>query len=160
MANINIRRDGGSTPSTPARGEPYQMLRDLLRWDPFREMTSFFPATTGATFELAFDVKETPTGYELRADVPGMKESDVDVSVTGNRLTIKGKREAEKKDESDTYYVYERSFGSFMRSFTLPEGADVSKVNAALKDGVLVIDIGKMPETQPKKIPVQAAAKQ
>nr|MBP6832802.1 Hsp20 family protein [Deltaproteobacteria bacterium] len=65
-------------------------------------------------------------------------------------------REAEKRDESDRYYLYERSYGSFSRSFTLPDGVDNTKVAADLKDGVLTMLVPRRPETQPRKINVRA----
>jgi HSP20 family protein len=107
----------------------------------------------------SFEIKETKEAYVFKADVPGIKESDLDVTLTGNRLTVSGKREAEKQEHTDTYYVYERSYGDFARSFTLPEGVDASSVNAELNQGVLTLSIKKTPEAQPKKIAVQSAAK-
>ena len=88
-----------------------------------------------------------------------MKESDLEVTVTGNRLTVSGKREAEKQEHTDTYYSYERSYGDFTRAFTLPDGVDMNGVHAELKDGVLTLSVKKTPEAQPKKIAVQSAAK-
>ena len=99
--------------------------------------------------------------YGVRSvlDVPGIKQADLDVSLTGNRLTITGKREAEKEDKGDTYYTYERSYGSFTRSFTLPEGVNASAIRADLHDGVLSVVLPKTPEAQPKKIPVSTEQK-
>jgi HSP20 family protein len=100
-------------------------------------------------------VKETKDSYVFKADLPGVKEENLDVSLTGNRLTISGQRQEEKKEEGDRHYVYERSFGSFSRSFTLPEGIDVDHVQAELKDGVLNVVVPKKPEVQPKRILVK-----
>ncbi|TAK18088.1 MAG: Hsp20 family protein, partial [Myxococcaceae bacterium] len=83
-------------------------------------------------------------------------EKDLEISMTGNRLTVSGHREAEKRDESDRYYLYERSYGSFSRSFTLPDGVDNTKVAADLKDGVLTMLVPRRPETQPRKINVRS----
>jgi HSP20 family protein len=66
-----------------------------------------------------FEVKETKEGFVFKADVPGIKEKDLEITMTGNRLTISGKREAEMEERSDTYYACERSYGSFTRAFTL-----------------------------------------
>ena len=134
------------------------MMRDLLGWDPFQEMTPFVPQASPG-FIPSFEVKETKEGYSFRADVPGVKESDLEVTVTGNRLTVSGKREAEKEEKTDTYYTCERSYGEFTRSFTLPDGVDLNSVNAELHQGVLTLMIKKTPEAQPKKIAVQSAAK-
>ncbi|TAK32843.1 MAG: Hsp20 family protein, partial [Myxococcaceae bacterium] len=83
-------------------------------------------------------------------------EKDLEISMTGNRLTVSGHREAEKRDESDRYYLYERSYGSFMRSFTLPDGVDTNKITAELKNGVLQMLVPRRPEAQPQKIAVKA----
>jgi len=106
---------------------------------------------TGA-FVPTFDVKETKDSFVFRADLPGVKDSDVDISLTGNRLTISGRRQEENKEEGEQFYAYERSYGSFSRSFTLPEGIDAEHVQADLKDGVLTVVLPKKPEVQPKRI--------
>lgn len=155
MANINIRKNDQPQPSTaaPREWEPARMMRSLLAWDPFREMAPFgFDRELG--FAPAFEVKETKDGYLFKADVPGVKREDIDVNITGNRLTITGKRDAEKEETSDTIYTYERSYGSFTRSFTMPEGVDPNRIHADLRDGVLTVDVPKKPEALPKKIAV------
>jgi len=159
MADLIIRRNGGEEVA-PAMTEwdPWRMMRRMLRWDPFQEMQASMPEQTFA-FSPAFEVKETKTGFIVHADLPGVKEQDLEVALTGNRLTIRGKRDSEKKEQTDTYYVYERSYGTFTRSFTLPEGADPNQVRAELREGVLDINIGKKPEMQPKKIPVKTETK-
>lgn len=131
--------------------DPFRMMRDMLRWDPFREM---MPMPTG--FVPSVDVKETPDEFIFKADVPGMKEQDLEISLTGNRLTIGGKREEEKKTEKDTYYSLERSYGSFSRMFTLPEGTDLENVRADLAQGVLTVTVPKKAQVQPKKVDVNA----
>lgn len=78
------------------------------------------------------------------------------MTMTGNRLTISGKREEEKEERGDTYYACERTYGSFSRAFTLPEGADMEHVQADLKASVLTIAVPKKPEVQPKKVAVKA----
>ena len=159
MANIQVRTNGNqpNTSIVPAR-EPLRMLRDFLRWDPFQEMMPLWPSTTT---ELAptFDIKETKDGYVFKADVPGIKESDLEVSVSGNRLTITGKREEEKEEKGERYYACERSYGSFTRLFTLPEDADGSSTQADLKDGVLTVAIHKTRQAQTKKIPIGTVKK-
>jgi HSP20 family protein len=100
-------------------------------------------------------VKETKDAYVFKADLPGIREEDLDISLTGNRLTVSGKREEEKREEDDRFYAYERSYGSFSRSFTLPEGIDVEHAQADLNDGVLTVSVPKKPEVKPKKIEVK-----
>jgi HSP20 family protein len=160
MANITVRRDNGNKPTTPttweSRWEPFRVMRDLMGWDPFREMTPYLPQG-GVEFMPAFEVKETKDGYMFKADVPGVAESDLEVTMTGNRLTISGKREAEKQEQTDTYYTSERSYGSFTRSFTLPDGVDPNSVNASVNQGVLTLSVRKTPEAQPKRIQIQGS---
>ncbi len=160
MSNVVIRKQNGDKPTSTApeqTWDPWRTMRALLSWDPFREMAAF-PTTEDRGFSLApaFDVKETKDGYEFKADVPGIHEKDLEVTMTGNRLTVSGKRDAEKEDKTDRYHAYERTYGSFMRSFTLPDGADVDRLNASLEKGVLSITVPKRPEVQPKKIAVKA----
>ena len=79
--------------------------------------------------------------------------------VAGNRLTISGKREAEKEDKGDTYYAYERSYGSFTRTFTLPDKTDGEHVRAELKNGELTVVVPKTPAAVAKRIPVASGDK-
>jgi len=155
MSNITVRKDnnGGALATRMPEWDPLRLARELLRWDPFREMTSFGPAMApGAVFSPAFEVKEGKDSFTFKADVPGVKESDIDITRTGNRLCVSGRREADVEEQTDTYYTYERSYGSFTRAFTLPEGTDAEHIHAELKDGVLNIVVPKKPEAQPKKI--------
>ena len=107
------------------------------------------------SFIPAFEVKETPDAYLFKADLPGVKEGDLEIALSGNRILISGKREAEQLEEGDTFYAYERSYGGFSRSFTLPEGADADNVRADLRDGVLSLMVAKKQEVKPKKIQVK-----
>jgi HSP20 family protein len=161
MANIAIHKNGGQAPlanPTAARRErewePMRMMREMMGFDPFREMAPFWPADERGAFLPAFEVKETKDGYLFKADLPGVKEGDLDITLTGNRLSVTGKRESEQQEKTDTYYVYERSYGTFSRAFTLPEGVEAAKVHAELKEGVLTIDLPKRPELQAKRIAV------
>jgi len=158
MANIEIRKNGG-TPQAPARERvsPFRMMRDLMSWDPFREMAAW--PELPADFSPAFDVSETKDAYVFKADVPGVKEQDLEVTVTGNRVSISGKRDEEKEEKDERQYTYERTYGSFTRSFTLPEGADTNSAHADLKDGVLTLTVKKSEQAQSKKVPIQTPAK-
>jgi HSP20 family protein len=152
MANI-VRRTGEPREvSRPAEWEPLRLMRDLMRWDPFAEMEPLMGRERG--FNPRFDVKETGNAYVFKADLPGVKESDLDISLTGNQLRISGQRSEERVEESERSYVSEVSYGSFTRSFTLPEGCDAEHVAAELKDGVLSLTLPKKPEVQPKKITI------
>jgi HSP20 family protein len=153
MSNIQVRQNGGGPLARKTEWDPMAWARDLLRWDPFREMAPSFVET--AAFAPAFDVKETAEGYQFHADVPGVLDKDIEVTRTGNRLTVSGKRESAKENKSETFYASERSYGSFMRTFTLPEGIDGEHIRAELKDGVLSILVPKTPAAQPQKIAVK-----
>ena len=120
-----IRRNQGqeTAPTTGAAWDPFRVMRDMLRWDPFRELEGAVGGDYGL-FAPSFDVKETKEGYVFRADLPGVREEDLEISLTGNRLAISGHREQEKREQGETYYASERSYGAFSRAFTLPEGTD------------------------------------
>ncbi|MFZ5468007.1 MAG: Hsp20/alpha crystallin family protein [Myxococcota bacterium] len=140
--------------------EPFRRMRELLGWDPFREMLQVWPERERlVTFTPSFDVTETKEAYVFKADVPGVKEEDLEITLTGNRLSVSGKRELEKKEEGQRYYSYERAHGSFERTFTLPEGVDPDNIHCELKDGVLTIALPKKPEVQPKRIALKAGGK-
>lgn len=158
MANI-IRRNQGQEPATATAGawDPFRLMRDMLRWDPYRELDGVFGQAVERSFNPTFEVKETKDAYVFRADLPGVKDSDLEISLTGNRLSISGRREQERHEQGDTFYASERSYGSFTRSFTLPEGIDGDNVTADLKNGVLTLSVPKKPEVQPRKVTINTA---
>lgn len=142
--------------------DPLQIMRDLTGWDPFREMTTFAPFVSRpplATLAPQFEVKETKDAFIFKADLPGVEEKNIEVNLTGNRLTVSGVRDQEDRHEGENFFVDERVFGNFTRVFTLPDGVDGDQVSADLKDGVLTIHIPKKPEHQPKKISIKVAEK-
>lgn len=156
MANIAVQKENGGKPvpaAPPREWDPFRVMREMMRWDPFTEI---LPAGSQPAFAPAFEVKETKEGFVFKADLPGVQEKDLEVKLTRNRLSVSGKREQEKSEQNDTYYTYERSYGSFTRAFTLPEGVDADNVKAELKEGVLTLTVPKRPEHQPKKIAVKA----
>jgi len=160
MANITRRPENPTQPQQrpqqqqSGRWDPMQVVRDLLRWDPFSEM-AMLPTVGERMFAPQFEVKETNDGYLFRADLPGVAEKDLEISVTGNRISVSGKRDEEEQQQGETYYLYERSYGQFSRSFTLPDGADTEHIRADLRDGVLSLMVPKKPEVKPKKIDVR-----
>jgi len=141
--------------------DPLQIMRDLTGWDPFREMTTLTPFVPRslAAFTPQFEVKETKDAFIFKADLPGVEEKNIEVNLTGNRLTVSGLRDQEDRREGENFFVDERMFGAFTRVFTLPDGVDGDQVSADLKDGVLTIQIPKKPEHQPKKIAIKVADK-
>jgi len=108
----------------------------------------------------AMDVTEDDAGYRLTAELPGMDETDIEVVLTDGMLTIKGEKKLEKEEKDKDYYLSERSYGVFRRSFALPEGVDRDKVGAAFAKGVLTVTLPKTAaaKTEPTKIEVKAAA--
>ncbi len=130
-------------------GDPYSLARSFLGFDPFFAVGERM-AKSG--FVPTFEAKETDGAYVISADVPGVKEDDLDISLHNNVLTISGSKSAEERKEGDTYFVYERQYGNFSRSFSLPDEANTNAVEAALIDGVLTVKIGKKAESKPKKI--------
>ena len=87
----------------------------------------------------AVDVAETDKAYEVTAELPGMDESNIEVKFADDILTIKGEKKEEKEEKKKDYYVSERRFGSFQRSFTVPAGVDTDKIEANFKNGVLTV---------------------
>jgi HSP20 family protein len=153
MANIIKRREE----TAPARRwpgwEPGELFEEMLGYDPFRAMRmARIPGEE--MFVPRFEVKERADAFVFKADLPGVKEEDLDITLSGNMLTVSGRRKREKTEgeEGDRWYVREVSYGEFSRSFTLPDGCDVDNVKAELKDGELTLIVPKRPETQPKKI--------
>ncbi len=152
MADIT-RREG----SIPRRErDPFSQMQEMMSWDPFEAMTQLLGGSRGAlpTFVPAFEVKETKDAFIFKADLPGVQENNLDISLTGDRLVVSGKRESEQREENERYFAFERSFGTFSRAFTLPEGVDSEHIAAELKDGVLHLTLPKKPEVQPKRIKV------
>jgi HSP20 family protein len=145
--SILARQATGSTQaSTRNSRDPFQVARDLLGWDPFfggRQVSAFVPA---------FEVKETTEAFVVKADVPGVQEADLDIAVHNSVLTISGVRHAEERKEGEGFALFERQYGSFSRSFALPDTADGDRVEAKLDAGVLTLTIWKKAEAKPRKI--------
>jgi HSP20 family protein len=144
----------------------------LVRWEPARELTSlqtdmnrlfnsFFDTTTAGNGDTArrwipaMDVVETDEHFVLKADLPGLAEDDVHVEVEDNVLTVSGERKAEHEDKRDGYVRVERSYGSFRRSLSLPEGVDPEAVSATFDKGVLEVRIPKPEQRKPRRVAIQ-----
>ena len=104
------------------------------------------------------DISETENGFEIQAELPGVQESDVNVSVTDNRLTIKGEKHQEEETERKNYHRVERQYGSFQRSFTLPRHVETDGIKAKFTDGVLTLSIPKPETAKPTEIPITTAS--
>jgi HSP20 family protein len=141
----------------------------IVRWEPFRELSSLQTEMNrlfNAAFENqgngpstrrwtpAMDLLETDDEFVLRADLPGMNESDVSIELEDNVLTLSGERKTEHEDKREGFYRMERSFGSFSRALTLPKGVDPEAVNASFDRGVLEVRIPKPEQRKPRKITI------
>jgi HSP20 family protein len=145
----------------------------IIRWEPVRELhtvqnemnrlfNTFFDSPTprngGRTvahrWTPAMDVVEADGHYILRADLPGLSENDVKIEVEENVLTISGERKSEHEQKGEGYYRVERSFGSFSRSLTLPEGVDADSIQASFDSGVLEVQIPKPEQPKPRKVQI------
>ena len=111
------------------------------------------------TVAPAMDLVEKEKEYEISAELPGIDEKNVEIKVANHMLTIKGEKTEEKEEKQKDYYLSERRFGSFQRSFALPEGVDADKIEANFVKGVLTVKLPKTAEAQKaeKKITVKAA---
>jgi len=129
--------------------DPYSLARDLLGWDPFfgdRQASAFVPT---------FEVKETQDTFVIKADLPGVEDKNLDVNLHNGVLTVAGHRDSEERKEGETFALYERQYGSFTRSFALPDVADGDRINAKLEAGVLTLSIPKKAEAKPRKIEIK-----
>lgn len=126
---------------------------------PFFDVAPLRRGGNGFTAMPAVDVSETDKAYEITAELPGMDEKNIEVKVANGVLTIKGEKQEEKEEKKKDYYMRERSFGSFERTFALPDGVDGDKIEASFKKGVLTVTLPKSAEAQKaeKKITVKAA---
>lgn len=140
----------------------YRPFTSLFR-DDFadREWNSFLfgnPLTrAAANFTPAVDVVEQEKAYLLRAEIPGINPNEIDVQVENDVLTLRGERKHESQDERDGYRRVERSYGSFSRSFVLPQGTNVESIEARAENGVLTISIPKVPTATARKVEVKGS---
>src|SRR5439155_27237075 len=151
------------------------MMNTLTRWEPLREMedlqsrlSTLFGRTpmrrgngkesiTLHEWTPLADITEDDMEYVIKAELPELKRKDVKVTVENGVLTISGERKFEKEEKKTKYHLVERGYGTFMRSFALPDDADFSKVNAEFKNGVLTVHVPKSEHAQPKQIEVKVA---
>ena len=143
----------------------------LTGWDPIREMEQMLTrqaqrrglAGNGANREEMIvadwaplvDIHETDSEYVIRAELPDVKKEDVKISVNNDRLVLQGSRSAQKEEKSKKYHRIERSYGSFARSFALPDDVDVGGIEAEHKDGMLNVTLPKHKEPPAKKVEIK-----
>ncbi len=113
--------------------------------------------TENSSWMPTVDISETENGFEIHAELPGVTDDDLNVSVTDNLLTIKGEKRQEEKTEGKNYHRVERRYGSFQRSFTLPRQVNTSDIKAGFKDGILTLSIPKAEEAMPTEIQINTS---
>jgi HSP20 family protein len=126
-----------------------------------RPLTTDAPAETGSamgSFVPAVDVYEDQQSLKLQLEVPGVKQEDLDIRIENQTLTIKGERKLEANAKQENFHRIERRFGSFIRTFTLPQTIDTEAVSASYDAGVLTVALGKKPEAQPKQVKIEVLA--
>ena len=141
----------------------------IIRWDPFREMTSLQSQVNRLADSLwsgrqeswvpAVDVFDTQDAVVIKAELPGMKVDDIQIEVDDNVLTLKGERTFEEKVDDERYYRVERRYGSFQRSLALPQGVKADDIQATYEDGVLRVTVPRSEAEKPRRIEVKPASK-
>jgi HSP20 family protein len=162
-----------SSKSVPAHVGPFDSLRKQMErlFDQFDRDIWHVPSLPKFKFEPlwggaagwgnlpAVDIVEKDKAYEISAELPGLDEKDIEVTLASGTLTIKGEKKEEKEEKKNDYYLSERHYGSFIRSFGVPEGVNVDKIEANFNKGVLTVTLPKTAEAQKpeKKIAIKAA---
>jgi HSP20 family protein len=147
-------------------------MANIVRWEPFRDMVSLrdamdrmfeegflrppVPFAPWAEGSLSVDMYETDDSVVVKTAIPGVKAEDIDVSITGDTLTIKAETKEEEEVKRENYLRRERRFGSYCRSVTLPGGLETDKADADYNDGILTLTLPKAEEIKPKSIKVTA----
>jgi HSP20 family protein len=146
-------------------------MNQLIQWNPFQELEQMHERLASLfddgqrerrrngretqAWAPAVDITEDDKSYVIKAELPEVKKEDVHVSVDNGLLTLSGERSFEREEKGRKYHRVERAYGSFARTFTLPENVDPAKVNASYKDGLLTITLAKSREAKPKQIEVK-----
>jgi HSP20 family protein len=146
------------------------IIKQLTKWDPFREMEDVFDRyskalcwsrlggseiMTGGDWAPRVDIAETEKEFIIKAEIPEVKKEEVKISVDNGILSIRGERKQEMEEKGKKFHRVERYYGSFTRSFTLPDNIDETKIEASFKDGMLNIQIPKSEKSKPKAIEVK-----
>jgi HSP20 family protein len=147
-------------------------MADITEWRPFREVSrlrremdrlweDYFGPGRRALQPLAevwlpaLDVSESGDKVTIKAEVPGMEAKDIEISMVGDTLTIKGEKKVEKEEKEESYHLVERGYGSFVRSIRMPAPVNADKIEANYKNGVLTITCPKKEEVKPKAIEIK-----
>lgn len=148
-------------------------MNALSKWHPFRELEDIQDrvlralrlgqpvegqqSLVVADWSPSVDISEDEKEYLIKAELPEVKKEDVKVSVENGVVSIRGERKFEKEEKNKKFHRVERSYGSFQRSFSLPEDADAAKVTAEYKDGLLQVRLGKNEAKQPRQVEVKVS---
>ena len=148
------------------------MAKELVKWEPFREVSRlrremdrmwedfFGPKRAfwhwGEEWTPAVDVAESPDKVTVKAEVPGMDPKNIDISLVGDVLTIKGEKKSEREETKENYHVLERSYGSFSRALRLPAAVVAEKIEAQYDKGVLTVTCPKKEPVKPKAIKIKS----
>jgi len=149
------------------------MARELTKWEPFREVSKlrremdrlwedfFGPGPRimrpwAEEWVPAVDVAEAPDKVTVKAEVPGLDPKELDISLVGDLLTIKGEKKSEREEKKENYHLVERSYGSFSRAIRLPAAVDADKIEASYDQGVLTVTCPKKEPVKPKAITIKA----
>ena len=155
------------------------LLNRWERWDPFAELNTlqrqmdrlfrdtfnfndtlqFNGSSNGGEFVPSADVYETPETIQLRLEIPGVDEKDLNISMENGVLTVRGERKLEEGEKEQNFLRMERPYGAFSRSFTLPQTVDTDHINASYVNGVLMIELTKKASAKPKQIPISTGQK-
>ncbi len=147
----------------------------IVRWEPFRDLMTLREAMdrlfeesfvrprrewlAPAEGTLALDMYETEDSVVVKSAVPGLEPDDIDITISGNTLSMSGETKAEEEAKEENYIRRERRYGSFSRTVTLPEGLELDKAEASFQDGILTLTIPKAPEAKPKVIKIKGKKK-
>ena len=168
MAQEIKKTEGWALQSQQRYGDPFSQMRAEMDrvFDSFLGpnlgLGRFLPAFARGQSDVhvpSIDVRETETELVIEAELPGLEEKDVNVTLNNGVLTLKGEKKSERQEKKDDYHLTERSYGSFERSFRLPETVDPDKVTATFDKGVLKVALAKRPEAAraEKRIPIAKA---
>lgn len=145
---------------------------NLMRWDPYREVSTLqdrlnraFGGRTEREDEVTLaawappvDIAEEKDRILITAELPGFKESEIEIQTENGMLTLRGERRFEKESDGKNFHRVERSYGQFLRSFSLPNNVDREKIKASFKNGLLEVELPKREDAKPKTIKVTAGA--
>lgn len=158
-SQVPVTREGGAMSRFGSFSPLFSLQREIDRL--FEDFTGGFgrlPGFKAGELMPNMNVSETDGEIEFTAELPGLEEKDVEVTLSDNVLTIRGEKKAEKEEKDKNYRLVERSYGSFSRSFEIPAGVDHSAIKATIEKGVLTVRLPKPAQATPKKIQVNAAA--